>query len=143
VGLAFASGAAAATFPVSTSLVVEPAQPTTADSIRVRERTVYPQMCWKDIATTCGDPAADTLAITTQVQYCNGLAHCTCPAVFDPHNRTCTLAPLPAGTYTVVFRDEHVNPDDSMASFALVAHFTVDNATAGAPGSWCAEDPLR
>ncbi len=136
VGLAIASGAAAASFPVSTTLVVEPAHPTTADSIRVRETTVYPMTCWQDIATTCADLVADTLVITTQVQYCHGLANCGCVFMLDPRLRTCTLPPLPAGAYTVVFREEHVNPADEMASFARVASFAVDELTPSAPGSW-------
>jgi hypothetical protein len=136
-GLVLAAGAALAAVPVSTSLVVEPANPTTADSIRVRETTVYPQTCWGDLATTCSGPVADTLVMETRVQYCGGFPSCLCLATFDSHTRRCTFAPLPAGTYTVVFRDLHdVNPEDRMATFTLVASFTVDESTPSARRSW-------
>lgn len=131
-GLLLAAGTALAEVPVSTSLVVEPANPTSADSIRVIESTEYPSACWGDMATACAGPLADMLVMETQVRYVAG-----CAQVYDLHTRQVAFAPLPAGTYRVVFRELHeVNPPDPMTSFSLETSFTVDVATPAARRSW-------
>ena len=134
--MALAATLALAAAPSRAGLLVEPAQPGPQDSIRVTVSTFFSATCWDDLDTLCAFRGPDTLAVTVRVQYCRGQPSCICLMYPFTLTRTCVFAPLPEGTYRVLFTEPHVNPYDPMPSASETLSFVVRGPVPAVQQSW-------
>ena len=71
------------------------------------------------------------------MDYCEGLPTCMGAQVVIDYVYTCIIDPMPAGTYTVQFTEQHVNRHDPLPTLTRFAAFTVTTpVTATSRRSW-------
>jgi hypothetical protein len=116
---------------------VSPANPTTADSVRVTAYSGFPQTgCWQIGDVACGFAQPDTLTVVVPIGYCNGLPGCLCADFPMNYQRACTFGPLPAGTFVARFTELHTSSYDRLASFTRTARFEVTGTTSTRGRTW-------
>ena len=122
--------------PAAGAVTVLPTEPTTADTVMVTARVDFPMGCWTIQDQACATGAPGSLAITLDVQYCGGYPSCFCSEFPVTFYRTCKFGPLPAGLYTVLFTEHHINPYDTLQDYTETASFVVTAPTPILRRSW-------
>ena len=116
---------------------ISPAQPTPADSVRVAVSGGFPPACWNDVSqATCSSVQPDTVPVQVSIDYCEGAPNCRCAEYLFSYQRTCTFAPLAAGTYVAEFQELHINPADPLPSVVSTLAFAVTGTTPTFHPSW-------
>jgi hypothetical protein len=114
------------------SITIIPVSPSTSDTVRGQVDIYFGTMCWSLTTTDCPSAVSDTLDITATVAYCHP---CVC-AQYPVHlTRTCTLGPLPVGTYVVRYTELH-SPGDPVSTFSEFQWFAVGAPTPARQPSW-------
>jgi len=120
----------------SAQITITPPAPTSVDSIHVVMADAFSMGCWDMAATHCSTAAPDSVLITADIQYCNGAPGCFCTAFPEAFQVTCDFAPLPPGTYRVVYRERYLNPADIRNIAPRMKLFTVSAPTPTLRHSW-------
>jgi hypothetical protein len=113
----------------SPGIVISPAHPTSADSVRVTVSNDFGSRCWAISQPSCTPVLLDTLATIVTLNYCSGDPICACNDFPFTYQRTCNFGVLPAGTYIAVFTELHINPYDPLHTFTQTLGFTVVDGT--------------
>ena len=136
VFLALAMGPAFFTTRANAIVSISPVQPTAQDTVTVVAVDGFSSLCWNDVGQSCDSTRPDTLAVTVDVQYCDGGPPCNCGQFPQGYRRACSFGRLLPGSYVAIFTEHHLNSADPKPSFTQSLRFSVGASTPALRRTW-------